>query len=232
MVKLIKYFFVVILAMQLSSQLFAQMEDDVIADYSYRNYDVSRTIVRDLNQDGVYDTYSICWRDGNVSNHHILAIGDIRRWPPSGIPTRDIMSSNQNTNSLIEAYFTMNTNLIYNWFVKYSDNDTVFYYDNLNDLQIISDVYEYSSESIDFNVAPNPAQEYFEFDYALKQSGWVTITLYSEIGIVVDVIEEVYKNEGNYRIHYTLKDISSGKYYLTVKLGTDELFTRQIVIVK
>jgi len=230
--KLIKFLLAITFILQLTSQLFAQKKFDVIADYACRNSDVSMTVVKDLNADGVYDTYSIYWCNGNVSNHPIFAIGDIRKWPPSGIPTRDIISSNQNTNSLTEAYFTMNTNLIYNWFVKYSNNDTVYYYDNIQDLKIISDVNGYTSENIDFNVAPNPAKEYFEFDYSLKQSGWVTISLYNEIGIVVDVIEEIYKNEGNYNLHYILNDISSGKYYLTVKLGTDELFTRQVVIVK
>ncbi|MFH1050313.1 MAG: T9SS type A sorting domain-containing protein [bacterium] len=232
MVKLIKYFLVIIFASQATFQLFSQQKLEVIAIYNCRNSDVSLTTVRDMNSDGVYDTYTIQWCNGSTNSYPILAIGDIRRWPPSGIPTREILSASQIDGSFTEAYFTMNTNLIYNWFTKYSNCDTVFYYDNNQDLKIMTDVNEYTSDNIEFMVAPNPANEYAEIDYSLKQNGWVTITIYNEIGIVVDVLEDLYKNEGTYNLHYNLRDISTGKYFLTVKLGLDEIFTKQIVVEK
>jgi len=232
MVKIIKYLLALIFAILTSIPMFSQQKIDVIANYNCSNYEISSTIVRDANFDGIYDTYTVNWCNGRTETYPIMAIGDIRRWPPTGIPTRDIMAASSSNNTFAESYFTMSTNIIFCWFEKQKNCDTVFYYDNNQDLGLMTDINEYSSENIEFSIAPNPANIYFDINYSLLQSGWVTIKLYNEIGILVDVIEEIYKSEGNYNIRYNLKEISSGKYFLTVKLGFDEIFTRQIIIEK
>lgn len=232
MVKKLKYIVLIIFATQLPHTLFAQQKAEVIADYYCRNSDVTQTVVRDSNGDGIYDTYTVLWCNGNTNTYPIMAIGDIRKWPPSGIPTREVLSSNQNNRTLVEAYFTNSNNVIFCWFVRLESCDTVFYYDNRPKLELMTEVSDYISNSIQFKVLPNPAKDYVEINYSLNQNGWVTITLYNEIGIIADVIEEKYKKEGTYNFIYNLKYLSSGKYFMTVKLGMDEIFTRQIVIVK
>ncbi|ROL59440.1 T9SS C-terminal target domain-containing protein [Bacteroidetes/Chlorobi group bacterium ChocPot_Mid] len=231
MVKIIKYLIFALISVLMSLQLFSQGKSDVIAQYSCRNSDVTTTIVRDVNSDGVYDTYTVMWCNGSSNTYPILAIGDIRKWPPTGIPTREIIESSQTARTMTEAYFSMSSSIILCWFVRPLNCDTVYYFDNRPDLSL-TNTDEYYSDNIGFKVTPNPANEFLDINYNLTENSWVTITLYNEVGINTAEIENKMINKGNYNIHYSLKDLSSGTYFLSVKLGLNEIFTKQISIIK
>lgn len=231
MIKIIKYLVYALIAVLMSLHLFSQGKSDVIAQYSCRNSDVTSTIVRDVNSDGIYDSYTIIWCDGTSNTYPILAIGDIRKWPPTGIPTREIIESNQTTKTMTEAYFTMSNSLILCWFVRPIDTDTVYFYDNRQEL-LLTNTDVYNSENIEFKVSPNPANEFLDISYNLLENSWVTISLYNEVGIIITEIENKLTNKGNHNIQYSLKDLNSGTYFLSVKLGFNETFTKQITIIK
>jgi hypothetical protein len=92
-----------------SISLFAQAASIVEANYSCRTGDIQKTIVSDINSDGIYDTYTVEWCDGSAYVYPICAIGDIRRWPPRGIPTREITSSDGTVKSFTETYTNQNS---------------------------------------------------------------------------------------------------------------------------
>ncbi|MFC2131033.1 hypothetical protein ACFLSQ_06325 [Bacteroidota bacterium] len=212
--------------------LFSTITPDVEAVYDCRNVEIDFTIVKDTDNDGVYDTYVVRWCNETIDTYPICAIGDIRRWPPTGIPTRDIVQTNQEQKIFIELYNGIGVQNLLCWFIKPEGIDTVYYYDNRFEMQFMTDVDEYSSPNISFKTTPNPANNYIELAYSIEKNGWVTISLYNEIGIIVDIIDESYKYSGDYNMIYRLDKVPSGKYFLTVKLGIDEIFTRQIVIIK
>jgi len=231
MVNLIKYTIILFIVSQLTLHLFSQGKIDVIAQYSCNNSDVTGTIVRDTDNNGVYDTYTVTWCNGSTNSYPILAIGDIRRWPPTGIPTREIIESNQSNKTFTEAYFTMSSSIILCWFVRRDNCDTVYYYDNRPELMLL-DVNEYQSNNILFKLMPIPANDFVAIDYTLNESSWVTITLYNEIGIAIDNIQRQFISQGSYNIRYNLNGLSSGNYFITVKLGMEEIFTKPIIIAR
>lgn len=213
-------------------KLFAVNTPDVEAFYLCSMGDVQRTIVKDSNRDGVYDTYTVKWCNGDINTYPIYAIGDIRRWPPMGIPTRDIIQTNMDDRVFCERYFSFSGQVAVSWFTKIAGKDTVFFYDYDPQSQMMTGVDDYESRNITFKTLPNPAKDDVQISYKLKTSGWVTIVLYNEIGVIVDTIEESYKYQGDYNLVYSLSNLPSGHYFITVKLGIDEIFTKQLIIVK
>jgi hypothetical protein len=209
----------------------AELKPDVQASYSCKGSDISMTIVKDANKDGVYDTYSIVWCNGTVSTYPICAIGDIRRWPPTGIPNREIFYSDFTNKTSIEHYYGFNSFYLICWFTKYADNDTVYYYDNCNQSQFSTGVDE-NNPNLNFNMNPNPAKDIINIGYSITQSGWVSINVYNEIGVIVTNIEEKYRIPGQYNLEFRLDDLISGTYFINVKIGQDNVVTRRLVIIK
>jgi hypothetical protein len=224
---------IIIVSFQFGSQvLFAVDSPDFITEYYCSNGYVNTTIVTDSDKDGVYDTYTIMWCNTDSQTFPIRAIGDIRKWPPLGIPTREIVMVDQNAGVFSECYSNFTTRTVINWFIKYPEIDTVYFYDDDYQMSFLTDVDNYTSNNISFNISPNPASNNINFEYKVNKPGWVKILLYNEIGVIVDVIKEKYQESGLHNFIYNTNNINSGKYFITVRISENEIFTRQITIIK
>ena len=88
-----------------SQFLLAELKSDIEANYDCAVTEIEYTIVKDTDRDGVYDTYVVKWCNNTIDTYPICALGDIRRWPPTGIPTRDIIQTDFDQRILVEEYY-------------------------------------------------------------------------------------------------------------------------------
>jgi hypothetical protein len=224
---------ITILFVYSSSFLFAETATPVESSYICSNFNISTTRVTDSNSDGIYDTYTVFWCDGRVFNYPILAVGDIRRWPPRGIPTREISYSNNETRSFVETYYGINSSPIICQFIKYEAENVVYYFDNFDDRsKMISDVKDNKTLNLTIDIQPNPISDIVNINLEVKTTAWLNITLYNEIGILLDEIDNVYRHPGTYSVTKNLSNLPNGIYFITTKLGIDEILTRKIIINK
>ena len=213
-----------------SSFLFAETADPVESSY---NSNISTTRVTDSNSDGIYDTYTVSWCDGRVLTYPILAVGDIRRWPPRGIPTREITLANLETRSFVETYYGINNSPIICQFIKFEAENVVYYFDNVDDRsKMVSDVKDNKTLNLSIDIQPNPTTDLVNIDMEVKTSAWVTITLYNEIGVQLEELDNVYRHPGTYSVTRNLSNLPNGVYFITTKLGMDEILTRKIIVNK
>jgi len=98
--KVFKAALMLLLVCSLSSISYS-IASDVVNSYSIGS-SVYVTTVSDTDGDNVYDTYSMTV-DGQITTYSICDIGDLSKWPPSGVPTVSLTTNLEGT-SFEEVY--------------------------------------------------------------------------------------------------------------------------------
>lgn len=88
------------------------------------------------------------------------------------------------------------------------------------------------NELMDLKVYPNPMSSYTTFDYTIKQSDFVEITIYSSLGKLIATLESEIKQAGKHSIKWIPSStLSSGIYMYQLRIGNN-IKTGRIAIVK
>ena len=103
--------------------------------------------------------------------------------------------------------------------------------DGLNPLNFnMNNIEEVSVLSIS-KAYPNPFNPSTNLDYSLMNSGYVEITVFDVTGRKVSILENSFKNAGDYNIVWNAQNNTSGIYYIQILAG-NELKTQKVVLLK
>ncbi len=206
------------------SYALAEKAGDVVEEFSGDDTEIVRTRVIDSDENGIYDTFIVRWSDEDSESYPICGIGDIRKWPPTGIPRVEITNSSIDDNSFTERYsYDGTTSKVY-WFTKHSEIDTVYFRDNVGD-QSSSESESYNTNDIEndskaeLRVTPNPAVDIIKLIINAEESGKATISIYNERGIKVDVIMNQDIRKGVNDKLYNAIRLSQGTYFVEFMLN-------------
>jgi hypothetical protein len=78
---------------------------------------------------------------------------------------------------------------------------------------------------------PNPFNPTTNLEYSIMNSGLVKITIFDVTGRQVDVIENSYKDVGDYNVIWNAQNYTSGIYYIQILAG-NEIKTQKVVLLK
>ncbi len=83
-----------------------------------------------------------------------------------------------------------------------------------------------------YQAYPNPFNPSTNIKFTVAQSGNVSLRIYNVMGqLVKTVVDNVYKNKGDYNYQVTMDNLSSGVYFYTLIQGNQEL-TKKMVLLK
>ena len=202
---------------------------DHSADYDCLKNSISKTSQFDNDSNGVYDTYgiSICDAD-TIQPLPLKALGKMDKWPPNGGPTHSIVFENNGTSPALLETFYNSDGTIYAWFQKSGDNDTVFYHEN--------DTYTppnfcFDSSAYYIQMTPNPAKDFLNIHYVVKQAGTLQIQLLSYEGNLIATLVNTFAGQGDYRMFYDSHNLDDGYYLIRYSIGMKS-YTITIAIVR
>jgi hypothetical protein len=208
---------------------FAQLQNHS-AYYDCGTHAVSQTLQIDSDSDNVFDTYGIklCDQD-SIQTFPIMAIGNITKWPPMGVPTHSLaFNNNGQSASFLETYYDLSGNVVA-WFEKPDDNDTVFFHDK-------SDSYtppNFSVDSSKFYIqsCPNPANAILNIHYVVKQARNIQIQLLTYEGNLISNILNNYSPQGQFNMPYDVHTLDEGYYILRFANGPN-VYSITIAIIR
>jgi len=83
-----------------------------------------------------------------------------------------------------------------------------------------------------YQAYPNPFNPSTNIKFTLAQSGNVSLRVYNVMGqLVKTIVDNVYKNKGDYNYNVTMDNLSSGVYFYTLIQGNQQL-TKKMVLLK
>ncbi|MEM4261043.1 MAG: T9SS type A sorting domain-containing protein [Candidatus Woesearchaeota archaeon] len=192
--------------------------DDYTASYDCERDNLSNTLLKDTDGDGVYDSYGVayCGDEENPTILPLRAIGNIRTWPPSGGPTRSIaLSGSGQSLSVLETYYS-STGAVIAWFEKNAGNDTVYFHSGGYD-DLINFDYDESASYI--QTYPNPASYILNIRYTVRTAGTIKIHLYDTQGHLQAYILDGQSGTGEYNMVFPVANITNGYYRLNYYTG-------------
>jgi Secretion system C-terminal sorting domain len=81
------------------------------------------------------------------------------------------------------------------------------------------------------NNYPNPFNPSTDIKVSLKQSGLISLTVYNVLGQVVQVVDQGYKQAGEYIYNVNMDRFASGVYFYTLRQGTNSI-TKKMLLLK
>ena len=66
---------------------------------------------------------------------------------------------------------------------------------------------------------PNPFNPNTEISYSLPSASYVKLIVYNSLGQSVKVLENGFKNAGNYSVKFNADELPSGAYYYKIEAG-------------
>ena len=82
---------------------------------------------------------------------------------------------------------------------------------------------EVFADKLDYTIYPNPAKEFTHIDFTLDKAEEVEITLYSLLGAKIKTIEKNHFYSGKHSINFNVADLNPGTYFLSTKIGAEEI---------
>ena len=83
-----------------------------------------------------------------------------------------------------------------------------------------------------YNAYPNPFNPSTNITFTLSQAGNVSLKVYNIMGqLVKTIVDNVYKNQGNYDYRISMDNFSSGVYFVTLIQG-NQIATKKIMLMK
>ena len=192
------------------------------------NLDISTTL-RALNFTGAYSAEISFWTRYNLENDYDYMYLEVST---DGNNWNQIDSYNGQQNSWTMKTYSMNdylneTNVIIRF--RFSSDEYVeedgMYIDDLEvtvtGVGIHDDITSAYKTNLRFN--PNPASDHVTLVYWLENSGNVKIYLADEKGSVVKVIENSWKENGEYQYDISTKVLSAGVYYGIIEMNGSKI---------
>tara|TARA_Y100000389_G_scaffold99160_1_gene95860 strand:+ start:844 stop:3837 length:2994 start_codon:yes stop_codon:yes gene_type:complete len=138
---------------------------------------------------------------------------------------------NKNDETLSFEYYNQDANRSYllNEMINFESDMIIG--DGLNPLNFnMNNIEEVSVLSIS-KAYPNPFNPSTNLDYSIMNSGHVEITVFDVTGRKVSILENSFKNAGDYNIVWNAQNNTSGIYYIQILAG-NELKTQKVVLLK
>ena len=120
----------------------------------------------------------------------------------------------------------MNISGKYYYRLKQVDNDGSSKYSNRVEVNFTSQVYSFN---LDQNY-PNPFNPSTTIAYSLPLASNVKLSVFNAIGQQVKIVENAYKNAGNYKITFNADDLNSGIYFYKIEAGQFSQIRKMILI--
>jgi len=131
--------------------------------------------------------------------------------------------------SLINSYSfsdKMNISGKYYYRLKQLDNNGSFKYSTPVEVNFNSHV---NSFNLDQNY-PNPFNPGTVIAYSLPEASNVKLSVYNALGQQVKIVENVYKNAGNYKVNFNAGNLNSGIYFYKIEAGQFSRIMKMILI--
>ena len=103
--------------------------------------------------------------------------------------------------------------------------------DGFNPLEFSMNIEEEISSLSVSKAYPNPFNPSTNLEYSIINSGLVKVTVFDVTGRQVSVIENTYKNAGDYNVIWNAQNNTSGIYYIQILSGND-VKTQKVVLLK
>lgn len=94
-----------------------------------------------------------------------------------------------------------------------------------------SGVDDFSSNKVQMNIYPNPANSEININYETVEAGVVSLKLYEVTGSEISVISEHYESSGAHNMQLPVDQLTNGMYILAISLNGNTT-RRPIVVVK
>jgi hypothetical protein len=114
----------------------------------------------------------------------------------------------------------------YYYRLKQIDNDGSFKYSDPVDVNFTSQV---NSFNLTQNY-PNPFNPSTTIAYSLSEASNVKLSVFNALGQQVKIVENVYKNAGNYKVTLNADDLNSGIYFYKIEAGQYSQIKKMILI--
>ena len=124
----------------------------------------------------------------------------------------------------IDYHYTMNTSSIHpinpeNIGQNNNEDNTV---EGMNSQAIIAD-------DANVSVYPNPALDFVNFDYDVKQGGRISIMIYNMQGEILTIFENCSKEKGHQTTRFNTSEFTPGLYIIKAIFG-DKVLTKRFII--
>lgn len=114
----------------------------------------------------------------------------------------------------------------YYYRLKQVDNDGSFKYSNQVEVNVGSLVNNFN---LDQNY-PNPFNPSTTIAYSLPFASNVRLSVYNALGQQVKIVENAFKNAGNYKITFNANDLNSGIYFYKIEAGQFSQIRKMILV--
>ena len=200
-------------------------------DFNYSEFEFNGSITASLSHDNL-----------EVSNEDMLIAydesGSVRGYTnPIYFPLTNeyifmlMVYSNYNQENLTFEFYDNDLRESYplNRTIKFESDMIVG--DGFNPLEFSMDNEEEISSLSVSKAYPNPFNPTTNLEYSIANSGHVKVTVFDVTGRQVSVIENSYKNAGDYSLIWDAKNNTSGIYYIQILSGND-IETQKVVLLK
>jgi Secretion system C-terminal sorting domain len=120
----------------------------------------------------------------------------------------------------------LNNSGIYYYRLKQIDNDGSFKFSTPVEVDFNSQVNIFY---LDQNY-PNPFNPSTTIAYSLPEASNVKLSVFNALGQQVKIIENVYKNAGNYKLTFNANDFNSGIYFYKIEAGQFSQIRKMILL--
>ena len=120
----------------------------------------------------------------------------------------------------------INQSAIYYYRLKQIDNDGSSKFSPVVEMN-------YNSAAIGFYLDqnyPNPFNPSTIIAYSLPEASNVILSVYNALGQQVKIVENVYKNAGNYKVTLNANDLNSGIYFYKIEAGQFSQIRKMILV--
>jgi phosphatidate phosphatase APP1 len=73
------------------------------------------------------------------------------------------------------------------------------------------------SSEVDFDILPNPFDNFLTVNYDLNQTEWIDITMSNSLGQMVKAVVNQTIEAGNHQVHIPTEDLATGTYFITLR---------------
>ena len=216
----------------LSRAIFNDFNDFQLFDFNYNQFEFNGTVTAKINLEDI-----------SCSENDLLIAYDnsnqIRGYAkPIYSPVINdyvfylmVYDNNEFGDNLTFEYYnhSMDKNYILNHNIKFEKDMIIG--DSFNPLVFDFDNQEIVSSLSISKVYPNPFNPITNLEYSIINSGLVKITVFDVTGRQVSVIENSYKDIGDYSIIWDAQNNTSGIYYIQISMD-DEIKTQKVVLLK
>ncbi|HRI86422.1 MAG TPA: T9SS type A sorting domain-containing protein [Ignavibacteria bacterium] len=110
-------------------------------------------------------------------------------------------------------------------------NDIVLIkYSQITNVESVSNLISEKMEL--FQNYPNPFNPVTYIEYQLTTPGYVKISLFDMLGKEIDVLKQVYQNQGRYKLKWNASAFSSGMYFYRLDINGNFIDTKKLILLK